>query len=192
MQTLEMKVRQRPFAIYLKFLKPTCGKEVVYAEGRYDNKLIAHNGDWTRRLIPRLAVPPTDPLAMANNRHPITEAGLANLTRTLIHFRQLDLDDPEAETVLDRTVDKQGRRWLRSTHVHPHRVPNRPFARVEVLYHPDSMLPLRIRSYDWDEAGLTNRCRLAESYSYDEIRLEAPLSDADFDPANPEYAFTRF
>ena len=53
-----MKVRNRPFAIYLKFLAPKAGKEVVYAEGHHDNKVIAHNGDWTRKLVPRLAVAP--------------------------------------------------------------------------------------------------------------------------------------
>src|SRR4051812_42149738 len=40
-QTLSMKVRQHPFAIYFKFLSPSAGKEVVYAEGHHDNKVIA-------------------------------------------------------------------------------------------------------------------------------------------------------
>ena len=67
-QTLAMKVRNRPFAIYLKFLAPKAGKEVVYAEGHHDNKVIAHNGDWTRKLVPRLAVAPDS--AARPGRHP--------------------------------------------------------------------------------------------------------------------------
>ncbi len=74
-QTLAMKVRQRPFAVYLKFLNPQAGKEVVYAEGHHENKVIAHSTGVARLLVPRLAVPPDHPLAMAETRHAITEAG---------------------------------------------------------------------------------------------------------------------
>ncbi|HEX8199988.1 MAG TPA: DUF1571 domain-containing protein [Isosphaeraceae bacterium] len=192
-QTLSMKVRHRPFAIYLKFLAPKAGKEVVYAEGRHDNKVIAHNGDWTRRLIPRLAVAPTDPLALADSRHPITDAGLFNLTDRLISFRRMDLDDPDAVTVLDRIVDADGRVRLRSVHTHPRQKPERPFARVEVLYDPETWLPVQMTGYDWPAApDHSGELDLAERYTYDDVRLDAPLSDLDFDPANPEYAFTRF
>ena len=191
-QTLAMKVRHRPFAIYLKFLAPKAGKEVVYAEGRYENCVIAHNGDWTRRLIPRLRVAPTDPVALADNRHPITEAGLANLTAKLIGFRRMDLTDRDAVTILDRTTDDEGRPWLRSLHTHPHRTPERPFARVEVLYELETWLPLRITCFDWPEPGRTGDLNLAERYAYDDLVPDPPLADIDFDPANPAYAFTRF
>jgi hypothetical protein len=191
-QTLAMKVRHRPFAIYFKFLAPKPGKEVVYAEGRHENLVIAHAGGWARRLVPRLAVPPTHPLALAENRHPVTEAGLAHLTAKLVAFRRIDLDDPDARTVLDRTTGPDGRPWLRSTHLHSHRDPNRPFARVEVLYDPTSRFPLRISNYDWPTPGETGQLRLAERYAYDDLNLDADLSALDFDPANPAYAFHRY
>jgi hypothetical protein len=164
----------------------------LFAEGRHGNKVIAHNGDWTRRLIPRLAVAPTDPLALANNRHPVTEAGLVNLTRKLVGFRKIDLTDPEAVTILDRCVDAEGRSWLRSTHVHPTYHPERPFARVVVLYDPSTRLPLRITSFDWPKPGYEGDLELAEQYDYSDLKLGAPLTELDFDPANPVYAFTRF
>lgn len=191
-QTMVMKVRHEPFSIYLKFLKPRAGKEVVYTEGAHDGHVIAHNGDWTRRLIPRLKVAPTDPLALADNRHPITDAGLLNLTSRLVEFRRLDLDDEEAVTILDRTTDSQGNPVLRSVHSHPTRNDARPFQRVEVLYDPETFIPCQITSYDWPEPGDGDSPRLAEKYAYDDVDLDAPLNNADFDPANPEYAFTRF
>jgi hypothetical protein len=192
-QTLAMKVRHEPFSIYLKFLKPKAGKEVVYRQGAHDNHVIAHNGDWTRRLIPRLKVAPTDPLALADSRHPVTDAGLLNLTDRLIGFRRMDLEDEHAETVLDRLADEQGRTWLRSVHSHPHFSPARPFKQVEVLYDPETYIPHKITSFDWPEPGDDGtELKLAESYAYDDVDLDSPLTDADFDPANPEYAFTRF
>lgn len=190
--TMAMKVRNRPFAIYFKFLAPKAGKEVVYAEGHHDNKLIAHNGDWTRRLVPRLAVPPDSKLAMADSRHPITEAGLVNLANRLLVFRGMDIVDDDAVTILDRVGGPDGRPRLRS--IHTHTVPNdgRPFARVEVLYDPETQYPIQISSYDWPEPGRSGDLKLAERYTYDDLKLDAPLTAADFDPTNPDYAFMRF
>jgi hypothetical protein len=191
-QTMAMKIRHHPFAVYFKYLAPHEGKEVVYAEGQHENKIIAHSGGLARLLVPRLAVPPDHPLAMAETRHAITEAGLANLTDRLIGFRRLDLDDPEAVTILDRTTDAQGRTWLRSLHEHPHQDSRRPFARVEVLYDPGDRLPLQIRNYDWPQPGHLGELLLAERYIYDDVDLDAALNALDFDPANPAYAFHRY
>jgi hypothetical protein len=191
-QTMAMKVRNRPFAIYFKFLAPKHGKEVIYAEGHHGNKVLAHNGDWTRRLVPRLAVDPTSVTAMAENRHPITDAGLLSLARKLVAFRKLDLEDPEATTVLDRVIGPDGRPWCRATHTHPSPNPSRPFARVEVLFDPKTLLPLQITSYDWPGPGDNGESMLAERYAYDNLQLDAPLQAVDFDPANPAYAFLRY
>jgi Protein of unknown function (DUF1571) len=189
---LTMKVRNRPFAIYLKFLSPKPGKEVLYAEGHHDNKVIAHNGDWTRKLVPRLAVAPDSPLALADQRHPVTEAGLVHLASKLLKFRKMDMGDADATTTLDRTTDDEGRAWLRSVHTHGVADGSRPFVRVEVLYDPINQFPLRISSYDWPAPGRSGELELAERYAYDDLKLDAPLSAADFDLANPDYAFMRF
>ena len=188
---LSMKVRNRPFAIYLKFLAPKAGKEVVYAEGHHDNKVIAHNGDWTRRLVPRLAIDPHGPTALAENRHPITDAGLANLARKLVAFRKLDIEDADAVTVLERIESPEGKPWLRSVHLHSHQNPARPFARVEVLYDPETLYPLQISSYDWPVPGQVGDL-LAERYIYQNLAVDPSLTALDFDPANPKYEFLRF
>lgn len=192
MQTLSMKARNKPFSIYLKFVQPQKGKEVVFAKGRHEDKVIAHAGGWSRRLIPRLAVAPTDKLALVDSRHPITDAGLLNLTRKLVRYRKMDLTDPESIVILDRFADDSGRRWYRSIHEHPHRTPERPFARVIVLYDPETKLPVSIANFDWPAPGHQGDLDLAEHYKYDDLKLDVPLTDLDFDPANPEYEFRRY
>ena len=190
-QTLEMKVRHQPFSIYFKYVSPTPGKEVVYAQGHHENKVIAHTPGVAGWLVPRLAVAPDHPLALAESRHAITEAGLANLTNRLLGFREKDMDDPEAVTILDRTTDEEGRPWLRSVHTHPHPNAERPFVHVEVRYDPETRLPVDIRNYDWPEPGHTGALPLAEHYQYEDVDLAATLTALDFDPANPAYAFHR-
>jgi hypothetical protein len=191
-ETLAMKVRQRPFAVYFKFLSPHEGKEVVYAEGHRENHVIAHGGGVARFLVPRLAVPPTHPLALADNRHAITEAGLANLTNKLISFRRLDLQDAEAVTILDRTIDEEGRSRFRSVHLHPTPHLDRPFSRVEVLYDPESSIPVQISNFEWAGPDSRDQFPLAERYTYENLDLDAKLTALDFDPANPAYAFHRY
>lgn len=191
-QTLAMKVRQRPFAVYFKFISPTPGKEVVYAEGYHNNKLIAHSTGVSKWLVPRLAVPPDHPLALADTRHAITEAGLANLASRLIAFRRADLTDREAETILDRTTDEKGRPRLRSVHIHPHPAPNLPFARSELLYDPETRFPVQISNYEWNPPGEGGELPLVERYSYDDLHFNVDLTALDFDPANPAYSFHRY
>ncbi len=192
-QILDMKVRHEPFSLYLKFRNHEPGKEVVYNEDRHDGDVIAHATGLAGRLIPRLKVPPDHPIAMTGNRHPVTEAGVLNLAKKLVHFRRMDLHDPEAVTILDRMTDDQGRTWLRSIHTHPHQHADRPFARVEVLYDPETLLPVQISNYDWPETpGDLEELKLAEKYQYEDLQTVETLSDMDFDPANPDYAFTRY
>lgn len=190
-QILEMKCRNDPFAVYFKYRTPEEGKEVVYSTGHYDNQVIAHGSGFSRTLIPRLKVAPDSAIAMRGNRHPITDAGLMNLVDRLIGFRKMDLEDTGAETVLDRVKDEDGHEWLRSVHSHSEFKSDRPFMIVEVLYDPATRIPVRIMNYDWQAPGEKGEPKLAETYHYEDLKLGAELSDADFDPANPAYAFSR-
>jgi hypothetical protein len=46
-----------------------------------------------------------------------------------------------------------------------------------------SGLPVRATIYDWDD-------RMVADYAYHDLRVNVPLTVADFDPANPEYGFS--
>lgn len=190
-QTYFVKVRHAPFAIYMRCLKPVTGRELIYAEGHYDNQVIGHPPGVARLLVPRLKVPPDSPLIMAESRHPMNEAGLANMIRKMIHYREMDLADPDSITILDRTQSSDGHTWLRSTHIHPIFHPERPLGETEVLYDPQTRLPLRFTGYDRPAPG-KNEKTLGERYAYDDLVLGAELTAQDFDPANPSYEFHRF
>lgn len=189
-QTLDMKVMHNPFSIYLRFVSPRKGKEALYVEGVRGSKVMAHNGDWTRKLIPLLEVDPDSPVALMDNRHPITEAGLENLIDRLVYYRELDVREGKGTISCDRVRDEQGKEWFRYMTEMPEPDGIRPFARVIVLICPELQMPLRIRNYEWPKGTQTGgEPVLVESYSYDDLKLDIRLSEADFDPRNPEYAF---
>jgi outer membrane lipoprotein-sorting protein len=45
-------------------------------------------------------------------------------------------------------------------------------------------VPIRVQVFDRED-------RLVEDYGYEDLTLNARLTDADFDPRNPEYRFER-
>ena len=184
-QTMAMKIRHHPFAVYFKYLSPYRGKGGGLRRGaprQQDHRPLGRRGAVPRAPPGR---PPDHPLALADTRHAITEAGLANLTDKLVGFRRMDLDDPDAVTILDRTTDAEGRPWLRSVHTHPHFDHRRPFARVEVLYDPETRLPLQIENYDWPEPGHQGELLLAERYHLRGPRPRAPPLRARLRPGQP-------
>jgi len=66
----------RPFQVYLRYIEPNPGREVIYVRGRNKNRLKAHRGsgvDITVNLNPRSR------WAMAEGHHPVTEFGIEHM-----------------------------------------------------------------------------------------------------------------
>ena len=73
-----IKVRQKPFSVYMKFISPKSveGQECMYVEGANDNKMFAHAPPGTLRYkFGTVSLAPTSAMAMHNQRYPITETG---------------------------------------------------------------------------------------------------------------------
>lgn len=71
---------KKPFRVYLYFVSPHCGREVIYQRGWNDGELKVHKGsfpDLTVNLDPR------GETAMEVNHHPVTDFGLDNMVRMI-------------------------------------------------------------------------------------------------------------
>src|SRR5690606_8362207 len=81
-----IKVRNEPFSVYMHFLSPDAvkGREVIYVEGANNNQLIGHEGSGLAALLGSKWLDPQGPIAMLGQHYPITELGVANLTKRLI------------------------------------------------------------------------------------------------------------
>lgn len=69
---------KKPFQVYLAFVKPHAGREVIFRRGWNDNEIKVHKGsfpDVTVNLDPR------GNMAMKDNHHPVLEFGIANVAR---------------------------------------------------------------------------------------------------------------
>ena len=188
-QTLRLKVRHDPASVYLKDIGVEEGCEIIHVEGLRDGRLVSHpGGGLIGLLVPPVELNPTSPLAMTQSRFPITEAGILPLARRLLAEARRDLDDPGASVVLDRVEGDDGRPRLRSVRRLGARGDGRSFARTEVQYDPETLIPLSFRFHDWpDSPG--EEPPLAGRYAIESFDPGTVPGDLDFDPTNPEYGF---
>ena len=186
------KVRHNPFSVYMYFLGPAAqqGREVIYVEGKNNGDLLAHEGKGPKSLFGTVALKPTSILAMTNNRYPITEVGVKNLTHRLIEVAEQDVKYDEC-TVNFFKGAKVGDVSTTLIEVN-HPVPRRNFLfNVAKVYVDDQLdIPIRYEAYEWP-ATPGGEPVLLEEYTYTNMKVNVGLTDADFDDNNPAYKFKK-
>jgi hypothetical protein len=179
--TMIVKVRNKPFSVYLRCESPDAdkGMEVCYVEGRNQGMMRVHPA----RILGILgfwSVDPHDPRAFEKNRHCITEVGLGNLlectarywdmerrlNRTLVHITDEDLD---------------GRACTRIETIHPDRNAGSFYGYRCVLWlDKATRLPVGAETYDWPRRGGPEGGDLLESYRHLNLRCNIGLGDGAF------------
>jgi Protein of unknown function (DUF1571) len=187
---MEAKFRPKPLSVYFKFLKPddVKGREVLYLAGANGGKFVAREGAGLKRAIGAVWLQPTSPLAMIDNRYPITNAGLGHLTQRLIEIAEQDRKYGEVEVHFYKNAKVGTRNCTLIEVVHP--TPRRVFLFFKARVYIDDELnvPIRYEAYLWPkEPG--KEAPLDESYTYKDLKLNVGLTDADFDYKNPKYGF---
>jgi len=184
-----VKIRHRPFSVYMYFLGPDGkkGQEVIYREDANDGKMLAH-GVGFQKMFGTVPLDPTGQIAMKDNRYPITEIGLVTLVRRLIEVGEQDIKYGECEVKFYPGAKIEDRVCTCIQVVHP--TPRRNFRfHVARIYVDDELnVPIRYESYDWpaEEGG---KPQLLEEYTYLNLKLNNGFTDADFDVHNPNYQF---
>ena len=198
-QSIEFKLRHKPFSLYMKWLEGgDVGRELLLVDGQYDDKMLVRLGGIKKKL-PLVKLDPTSGLAMAESRHPVTEAGLLHLAEKILKFRKRDL------------ALKSGVRW----EMHPDQkfmgrvcdcwIVEYDSPEIEKTYRKSVVyidrelsLPICVRNFSWPEKGAStsdatalDEGTLIEYYGYTDIKLEDRLPDIAFDKTNSDYTFRR-
>jgi hypothetical protein len=180
-ETILLKYK-KPLSLYMKWIKaPYKGSELLYVTGWNGNRIRAHRGGILRFITRNLD--PRDPGLMAGNLRPVTSIGTGHLLETVaINMRK-------AIKVGELTFTERGEETVYGVNtqalevVFPKQSVNDYDGRRYVINQDvESKMLVRIRTYDRDD-------QLVENYGYENLDLNAPLADADFDPKNPEYHF---
>lgn len=180
-ERMQLKFR-KPFSVYLKWLKgPHQGRETLYVEGANENRLKAHEGGILN--VVTVNVDPNGSRAMKGNRHPITDTGLAKLTqlvKTNVH-RGVVQGEIQARDHGEETV--YGRKTRKVEGTFPKEKADQYYClRAVVNLDRELKVPIRVQIFDRED-------RMIETYGYEDLKLNAGLTDLDFDPENPAYGF---
>lgn len=189
-EAMIIKVRNEPFSIYVYTLGPKQpkGQEAIYVAGRNDNKVLVHVTGLRHKLVGMLALSPDAPEIMEGNRYSITSGGYVNMLSQIVRLYQQESAEgvSEVHVIPGAKVDGRVCTCVQVSHPHPGR--NFVFQMTRLFYDDATGLPLRWEAYDFPQQP-GQAPPLAEEYTYRNVQLNVGLTDADFDPNNPQYAF---
>lgn len=178
-----------PLSVYLAFLKPASvkGREVIFVENQNDGNLIAHEGGM-KRMLGTHSLAPTGMLAMAGQRYPLTEIGIENLVVKLIERGERDKSNGtcNVELIPGAKVSKRDCSIIQVTH--PHKQPYYDFHVAQIFMDNELKIPVRYAAYDWPK-NPGDELEVIEEYTYQDLKFNIGLTDADFDQNNKDYNF---
>ena len=174
------------FSVYLRFIKPNAGQEVIWVDGSNDGKLVAHA---TLFGAPRRAsLKPDSMLAMMNSRHPIMDIGFRNLLAKIKEKGSRDREHGECEVTIKRNLEIEGRKCVMLEVTHPVKRKHFEFHIARVYLDQELEIPIGYEGFLWPklEGG---EPQLLEKYFYTDLKFNVGLKDSDFDPDNEAYDF---
>ncbi|MBL8798427.1 MAG: DUF1571 domain-containing protein [Planctomycetia bacterium] len=175
-QVIEMKVRNQPFSVHLRWQKPKAheGQEVCYVAGRH-NGLMRVKGPGLLGKLGFVNLDPRDPKAMQTSKHSITEAGIGNL---LERYAARWSQETQSNRIRARVNDFEfeGRKCLRIETMHPGSKPGDHYAYRNVLFiDKEHHLPIRSEIYDWPQPNGKPEGELMECFSFVDLKLNVKL-----------------
>ena len=187
-QVMQMRLREKPFSVYLRFGGDFEGREILFVQGQNNNQLLAHEGSGFASLAGTMTLDPRGEMAMAENHYPITHIGMRNLISQVLE--QWELESKFAEC--DVKYFPQAKLGERSCEViqcsHPQPRREFRFHVCRVFLDKELKLPVRVENYGFPTQNAPNP-PLHEEYTYSNVKVNVGLQDADFNSKNPKYKF---
>ncbi len=186
-QTMKMKVRQDPFSVYMLFQEPNEGREVIYVEGKNNGNLLVHETGFAS-LIGTLELAPDSSQVMAENRNPVTQAGIAKMVEAVIGQWESETKYGETDVKYfeDAKVGDSKCRVIESTHPLPRK--QFRFHMTRLWIEEKSGLAVRVQQFGFPKKK-DAKPPVMEDYTFSAIKPEVRLTDSDFDTDNPSYNY---
>jgi hypothetical protein len=188
---MAMKTRTSPHSLYFKFVQPNRGREAIWDPNKNKGKVVAHDVGFGKLLAGTMILDPNGSMAMEENRHPITHAGIGHMIETVIERWNVELDPTESVVEIHPHAKVANRECTLIETTHPSRRAFFLFHRVKVYIDHEHGVPIRFEAYDWPKTA-GEEAPLVEEYTYSDLKIDVGLSDIDFDPSNARYSYGRF
>jgi len=188
-QQMLMKVRHEPFSVYMSFLTPFAGREVLYVDGQNSGKMVVLDAGF-KRMLGKMNIDPQGALAMSGQRRPITDVGIRNLTIKLTKMWEKESQFAECDVTTQPGSKLGGRSATMIQVVHP--VPRQDFKFYAARLFLDNELkiPIHFDAYTWPEQAGGNP-PLDESFTYSNLKLNNGYTAREFDAVNNAEIFKK-
>jgi len=187
-QTMQLKLRREPFSVYLKYVEPSAGREVLYVDGQNRGKLQVHEPSGLASWVGTVSIAPTSDRVMAENRYPITMVGLEKSLEQLLSRWEQEAPHGEATVRQEDDVELHGVTCTLHEVSHPAPRPHFQFQKTQIHVDKTSQLPVRLAGYGFS-AKAGGEPVLLEEYTYLNVRTDVALRNSDFDTNNRAYRF---
>ena len=175
-------------SIYLRFLKPDPGQEVIWVDGWNDGKLAAHAIFMGSNR--RADLKPDSMFAMMNSLHPVTDIGFRNLLAKILDKGNRDREHGECEVTIKRNLKLAGRKCVMLEVKHPVKRAHFEFHIARIYLDEELEIPIGYEGFLWPKLEGGDPI-LLEKYFYTDLKLNVGLTDSDFDTANEAYDFPK-
>ena len=183
-QHIFMKVMNQPFSVYMSFLKPFAGREVLYVNGQNEGKMVVLEAGF-KRMLGKMNLDPNGTLAMSGQKHPITDVGIRNLTAKLSKMWEAETKFAECEVTTKSDAKFNGRSATMIQVVHPIARQDFRFHYSRLFLDNELKVPILFDGYLWPEQT-GGEPPLDEIYMYTNLKLNNGYTAREFDAANPE------
>lgn len=182
-----IKLRHKPFSVYLRFNKPNAGREVIYVDGKHNGHMLVHESG-LKSIAGTVEVSPTSAEALAESRYPITRIGIANMVKGVIDQWESETKYGECNVKYypNAKLGAVECKVVESSHPTPRRQFN--FHMTRLYIDKKTGFPIRLEQYGFPARPGT-KPRLLEEYTYSNIKVNSGLADLDFDTRNPKYNY---
>ncbi len=184
-QRINLKVRHKPFSVYMYFNDPYPRREVIFVDGQNQNEMLVMDSGWKRRLVGQIQLDPNGMLAMRGQKHPITRVGMRNLLAEIIDGAEADMKFAECEVTSNPNtmIDNRSMTLIQITHPQPRREFRAHIARL--FLDNELRVPFYYDVYLWPTEP-DQKPPLDSSYTYRNMKINSGLTTSDFDPENPK------
>ncbi len=189
--TMNLKLREEPFSVYLFFKDVNKGREVIFVNGKNKNQLLVHETG-IKAVVGTVSLDPKGDMAMDGNKYPVTMIGMRKMLDKII--TQWEEEGKYGETTVlyyDPKDTKLGDRpctAIKTTHPQPR--DQFKFHETLLFLDAETNLPIGVQQYAFP-GKRDKQAPLVEEYTYGQLKLNAGLTDRDFDTTNPAYAFPK-
>ncbi len=187
-QVMILKFRREPFSVYLKYIDPHPGREVIFVEGRNKGRLHVHEPSGLASFVGTVSLAPSSSEAMKENRYPVTMIGMEKVLDTAIGEWEPALKHPEVK------VDKYPQAKVGEFDctmfevVYPKPIESYKFHKARLYFDKKTQLPVRTEQYGFPgKPG--EEAPLQEEYTYADLKIDVPIAESDFDINNTAYGF---